>query len=124
MEYERWTEHNFPIEYKAIEKHKYTLIAKLRVEGISSGQDIIVRTYSETDMYFKNYTRIRVIRLPANAGSLEKETYDEGVYLNSQEQVFAGREYHRFHHKAGERYLVDSKLKLGYDRLPWRIQRA
>jgi hypothetical protein len=82
------------------------VIAKLKIEGQSSGQDIIVRIANDNDRYFKNYTRIRVIKLPSTPGTLAKEIYDEGVYMNKNEMTLAGKEYHRFHHKAGERYLA------------------
>ena len=67
---------------------------------------MIVRLNNEADKYFKNYLRIRLFRLPDKPGSTATAGYEEGIYLDRSIEILSTKEYHRFYHKAGERYLV------------------
>lgn len=69
--------------------------------------ETIARLTNDADPYFKNFSRIRVYKLPGTPGKLEKEDYEEGVLIKSNEVVMAGKEYHRFTHGPNERYLVE-----------------
>ena len=106
VDYERWQESQFSIEYKPIERNKLTIVAKLRLEGETSGQDVIVRLFNEADKYFRNFVKVRLCRLPQETGMTPVGQYEEGVYLNTSDQTLSTREYQRFYHKAGERYMV------------------
>lgn len=65
---------------------------------------------NDSDPYFKNFSRIRVYKLPQTVGQLEKESHDEGILVKSNEMVFAGKDYYRLNFAAHERYLVTCSL--------------
>jgi hypothetical protein len=106
VEYEGWHEQNFNIEYKPIEKHKYTVVARLKFDSQYESGDSILRLFNDSDPYFKNFCRIRIYKLPATLGQLEKDNFEEGVLVKSNEIVFAAKEYFRFNYGPQERYLV------------------
>lgn len=108
VEYEGWHEHNFNIEYKAVEKSKYTVVARLKFESQSEEGDVIMRMSNDSDPYFKNFSRIRVFPLANDIGHLDQDHHEEGILVKPNEKVFGSKDYFRFNHKPHERYLVNT----------------
>jgi hypothetical protein len=107
IDYERWQEHSFNIEYKMLEKNRFLVIAKIKIQGETSGQDVIARLSPETDKNLRKYLRCRIVKLPVETGVLETQTFDEGVYYNKDTVAYPDKDYLHFVHQAGERYLVN-----------------
>lgn len=107
VDYERWQEHAFNIEYKALEKNRFLVLAKIKIQGEASGQDVIARLSPETDKNLRKYLRCRIVKLPAEPGVMETQAFDEGVYYNKDVVAYPDKEYLHFVHQAGERYLVN-----------------
>jgi hypothetical protein len=107
--YEGFTMKPFTCDYPALERNKYTLLYKLKIQTKEEAVNVIARMKLKNNPYLTRFLRFKLIER-SDGHTIHEREETEGVHFHKHEQVLIVREFNRLVLHAGKIYTVPNVI--------------